>query len=267
MKSHRLPGAAVCGLCLCLCLTFGIASFAVAEGGGVQLSVEPRSIAIAAGYDGTRVVATGAIPDGSEAILRFVGASCDLHLKERGKVFGIMWMNLDSLTFRGVPSVCLVSSATDFDRIAAMTDSGSGTVKSLRLAGIGQSARIEAGDADRDGLLDEFLKLKKHEGLYRESVGDITYGPVKDGMKTFRAEIPIPSRLTPGSYMVELAAIGKNGIVAEAHQGIDVQLTGFPALLSKLAFDHAALYGILATLIALVSGLAIGMVFQAKGAH
>jgi hypothetical protein len=228
------------------------------------MAVEPNGIHIGALYNGTTLTATGSIPADSEAIIRFVGASCDLHMKKTGKVGGIMWMGLDSLTFKGAPSVCLVSSAVDFDRLAA---AGGASIGPLRLSGLEGSVRIEANGDDHKGAFDEFLKLKQREGLYKEVPGIIKYGAVSDGQKSFRAGIPIPSRLTPGSYSLELAAVRNGKVVAHVEQPVTVNLTGFPALLAGLAFKLPALYGVLATIIALLTGLAIGAVFQGKGAH
>ena len=56
-------------------------------------------------------------------------------------------------------------------------------------------------------------------------------------------------------------------VIARAEQPLAVNLVGFPALLSRLAFGHSLLYGILATLIALLAGLGIGLIFQSRGAH
>jgi len=98
-------------------------------------------------------------------------------------------------------------------------------------------------------------------------IGNITYGPASDGKRSFTAEIPIPSRLSPGAYLVELIAVRDGSIIARAEQPVTANLVGFPALLSNLAFGHAALYGILATVMAVLAGLAIGIVFQSRGAH
>jgi len=232
------------------------------------MTVTPGLLHIGTFYDGTSLHVEGTVPAESQVVLRFVGASCELHMRERGKVLGVMWMNLDSLIFRGVPSVCLVSSALAFDKLA-----GSGgpeqqeDFKSLELSGIQAEAQVESNGLDRRVAFEEFLKLKRGEGLYREMVGNVAYGPASNGRKTFEADIPIPSRLTPGAYQVELAAISQGKIIARTQQPVTVDLVGFPALLSRLAFDHAALYGVLATVIAILAGLAIGMVFQSKGAH
>jgi hypothetical protein len=229
-----------------------------------RMTVEPQAINIGALYNGTTLTANGSLPADSEAIVRFMGTACELHMKVRGKVGGIMWMNLDSITFKGVPSVCLVSSAVDLNRLEA---NGGASIRVLRLSGLKGSFMIEGNGGGHENAFEEFLKLKQKEGLYREMFGNISYGSASEGQKTFRAEVPIPSRLSPGAYMVELDAVRNGEVIARAEQPVTVSLVGFPALLAGLAFGHSALYGILATIIALLAGLGIGLVFQGRGGH
>jgi hypothetical protein len=230
----------------------------------VQMTVEPQAISIGALYNGTTLTAKGSLPADSEAIVRFMGTSCDLHMKQRGKVGGLVWMNLDSITFKGAPSVCLVSSAVDFTRLEA---NGGVSIRTLRLSGLKGSVQIEASGGGHENAFEELLKLKQKEGLYREMLGNISYESASQGQKGFLAQVPIPSRLSPGDYVVELDAVRNGEVIARAEQPVTVSLVGFPALLAGLAFGHSALYGILATIIALLAGLAIGLVFQSRGAH
>jgi len=232
-----------------------------------QLAVNPQLIEIGAFFNGTTLTATGVVPSDSQVVVRFLGATCDLHMKQKGRVFGVMWMNLDSLIFRGIPSVCIVNAAENLEGLAQKTGVQGPAVEGLRLSGLKEKAQIETNGGDQAEAFAELIKLKNSEGLYRESSGNISYGEAANGQRSFRAEIAIPSRLLPGDYVVELVAVNGDGIVARAERPVTVKLVGFPALLARLAFDHAALYGVLATVIALLAGLAIGMVFDSKGAH
>lgn len=245
-----------------LLLLSGAPAFATES---ITMTVTPGELKIDAFYDGTSVSVSGTAPSDSHVVLRFVGATCDLHMKERGKVFGVMWMNLDSLVFKNVPSVCLVSSAVDLKSLEGNGDQFA--IKNLGLAGIKDSARVDSNGFDRKTALEELLRLKQGEGLYRETVGNVSYGPATGATRTFSATIPIPSRLTPGDYLVEAVAIGSGQIVARSQEPVKVTLVGFPAMLARLAFGHSALYGVLATVTAILAGLAIGLVFQSKGAH
>ena len=44
-------------------------------------------------------------------------------------------------------------------------------------------------------------------------------------------------------------------------------MVGFPAMLMKLAHQQAALYGILAVVIAIVTGFIMGILFKGKTEH
>jgi hypothetical protein len=44
-------------------------------------------------------------------------------------------------------------------------------------------------------------------------------------------------------------------------------MVGFPAMLTTLAYEHGATYGILAVIIAIMTGFAIGFLFKGGGGH
>lgn len=242
---------------------FCTSAFAAEE--QVNFQVQPDSIIIDALYNGTTLTVTGNIPADSEVVARFVGTSTDLHMKEKGKVFGLLWMNLESLTFKNVPNICIVCTSKD---LKDGTSSPNPALQELELSGLKSSVQVEsAANIDPQKDIEELVKLKQGEGLYRELAQKLTYEASSPGMKTFKTTIPVPSRLSPGNYIVEVAAVRSDEIVARASMPVNAALTGFPALLSTLAFGNGAMYGILATVIAVLAGLGIGLVFQSKGAH
>jgi uncharacterized membrane protein YraQ (UPF0718 family) len=44
-------------------------------------------------------------------------------------------------------------------------------------------------------------------------------------------------------------------------------MVGFPAWLAALAYEHGAAYGVLAVVIAIVTGFAMGFIFKGGGGH
>jgi uncharacterized protein (TIGR02186 family) len=238
-------------------------SFQAFAEGSAKLEVGSSNIDIGTFYNGTALKVTGTVPDDSEAVLRFIGKPSELHMKEKGKAMGLLWMNLNSLVFRDVPDVFLVSSSSSFsvspDREAVMNTIG---LSSLRKA-IG----VEAEKTDKTLAVNELIRLKQQEGLYRETSGNVSYIPGTGGQKNFAADIAIPSRLVPGEYSVELSVVRNGQVVASEIQPVSASFSGFPKLMSGIAFGNSLLYGVLATVIAIFSGFAIGMVFQSKGAH
>ncbi len=250
---------------LLACLTL-VASAGRAEQ-PMKTTITPQAISIGAFYDGTHVKAEGLIPADSQAIIRITGYSGDLHLKQKGKALGLLWMNLNTLTFENVPSVYLLYVPGTFEEML-QSNSAIDPVSQLTLASLEKQIQISPESGNKDQLYAEFLKLKKSEGLYAVHKDSIHYSDTNDGVKSFEADLIIPSRIKPGEYTLDLYAVKDGQITARKSLDLPVKLVGFPAMLSSLAFQHGALYGILATLVALFAGLLMGFFFSgAKAGH
>lgn len=245
---------------LALFLLLALALPAAAQAAEVEFRMTPSSITIDTFYNGTSLSVEGAVPEGSGVVLRFSGAPEAVAMKEKGKALGLLWMNMNTLHFAGVPKVFLVESSIPLKDLGAV----GGT---LGLGGLTDKIGIEPASADRATLLPELVKLKQSEGLYREAVGAVTLGEKSGGLQTFKAKLAVPSRLSPGSYTVEVFAVKDGTVVGQSSQPMEVQMVGAPAFLADLAFNHALWYGVLASIIAIIAGLGIGLVFQSKGAH
>lgn len=227
---------------------------------GVDLNVTPADIAVHAFYNGTTVAVEGTVPEGAQVVLRFTGLPEEVSMKRKGKALGLLWMNMDTLHFANVPKVCLIESS------APLTDMGQAG-QALGLEGVVEDIRLDPVPADRAALLSEVLKLKRREGLYRQGTGSVVLGEASGGQRTFKASVAIPSRLSPGGYAMEVFAVRDGKVVAQAAKAVDVNLTGVTAMMADLAFNHDAWYGVLASIIAILAGLGIGLVFQSKEPH
>jgi uncharacterized protein (TIGR02186 family) len=227
----------------------------------MTMTASPTNILMGARFDGVTLKASGTIPAGSDVILRFTGAPEELHLRKKGKVFGLLWMNTGKVVLNNVPRIFLVESSRSFDQLGA-------AATPFQLASLKSSIKVEEGASSGDvDVIHELLLLKKNDGLYTETTGGIHLGPDTGATRTFAAEIAIPSAVAPGHYNIEAVAVKDGVVVGQQATDVEAKLIGFPAWLSKMAFNNGLLYGILATVIAVVSGLAIGLVFQSKGAH
>ena len=66
---------------------------------------------------------------------------------------------------------------------------------------------------------------------------------------------------------MRLSVIQDGKLVEQQTETIKVNMVGFPAAMASLAFNHAALYGLIAVLIAIVVGFLMGFMFKDKGGH
>ena len=225
---------------------------------GLDFTLGQATIDMDLFYNGTSVAVDGWAPEGSQVVVRFIGQIGEATMKRKGKVMGLLWMNKDTLHFSNMPAVCLVESS------APLTELGRSGEK-LGLAEVAESIAIEPASADRTMLLPELLKLKKSEGLYREDAGVVRLADAKDGRRAFSAQIRVPSRLRAGDYSVEVFAVRNGAVVAQGAKPIAARLAGAPAFVADLAFNHGLWYGILASVIAILAGLAVGQIFKGKG--
>lgn len=228
---------------------------------GFNLTTVPEKILIGAQYSGMKLQIKGTAPAGSGVILRFTGAPATMHLREKGKVFNLLWMNIGTVTLANAPQVCIIDSSRP------LTEMGR-TAAAYSLDGLVAAIEVEEGaDTESIDVHKEFLALKKGEGLYSQTEQGVLMGPQEGDLVPFTASLAIPSALRPGEYHVEAVAIRDNKVVGDTTTTISAEMVGFPAWLNQMAFQRSLLYGVLATVIALFSGLVIGLVFQSKGAH
>jgi uncharacterized protein (TIGR02186 family) len=244
-------------------LTLGISLGAVSTPAraALQVKVAPGAIAIDTFYNGDRLLVSGQLPEDCEAVVRVIGERSDLRLKKKGKVGGILWMNLDTVTFNNLPSVLIVQTAKDFrEMLGAHPENTAGW--KLGLESLEETTAIVPQPTDKITLFKELLKLKEEEGLYAVSSQGLHYQEASGGWKSFEVGIPIAPRFPPGKYTVEVYALRGGEVVDQDTQPLEVKLVSFPGMLAALAFQHSALYGVCAVVIAIMAGLLTGILFS-----
>lgn len=254
MRTYTAPLLAALLLVLCVALP------APAPAQDATLTVTPARIDMGTNFDGRTLKVEGTAPEGSDVVLRFTGAADELHLREKGKVFGLLWMNVGTVGFENVPKVMLVESSKPFGELGPAAEPFS-------LESLMRVIEVkEAGAAELDfDPAAELLLLKEREHLFRQTEGAVSLGAAKDGMRSFSAEIAVPSSLAPGQYTVQAVALSGDKIVGQAQVPVTAKLVSLPRWLHDLAFNHGTLYGILATVIAILAGFIIGLIFKDKG--
>jgi uncharacterized protein (TIGR02186 family) len=235
--------------------------------GGIKAHLTPEAVDVGTFFNGTKVYVSGDVSRDSEVVVRLWGMRRDVALKKKGKVLGLLWMNLGGVTIHDAPSMYLVSIPKDLAAIAK-TQPNKWEELGFGFAALEKEINISSPPAEREAIFKEFLKLKKSEGLYAIETGSISFTEENSGGKSFKAVLEIPPRVTPGKYTVEIFAVKDGSVAASTTAELQVKQVGFPAFVSNLAFKHGALYGLLATIIAIVAGLLMGVIFKGeKGAH
>ena len=227
-------------------------------------AIEPKEIQIGSFFHGQNVSVRVIIPHQSDLALRVLGPREDLKLMKKGWVGGL-WMNVEQVTFEKIPNVYLLWTSPNLSAMG-----GKQWLQDLKLDYLTQLSDCLPGKSleEKKFLIQELIKLKNHDNLYNIFEGTIRNKPLEKGLEIqAEATLHLPAKIYPGVYTLELITFkdGKGTLLRS--YPLKVQLSGFPAILFNLATQRGLLYGVLATAIATLSGLLIGIFFSAKGSH
>jgi uncharacterized protein (TIGR02186 family) len=221
----------------------------------VDLRAEPGTIPIGLWYDGSEVRLTADVPPGMPVAILLEGKYAPLELKKKGKVWGVLWMNVGDLTYDEVPDAYILATSAPLRDLADEA--------TLAHAGIGYPALALAAGGDA-AFFGEVIKLQEHDGLFSQSEGTVKLQPT-GGRSHVEATLPLHAHLPAGEYSIRLIGFDHGTPRCLGSTGVKLEASGVAKQLRALAMEQGLLYGITAVIVALVAGLATGLVFG-KGA-
>jgi hypothetical protein len=235
---------------------------ALAQGASPDLQVTPDLVEIGAWFRGHAVTASAMIPKGSEAVIEVVGQAAEEHLMRKSRRGGL-WMNVGEIEFHQAPSLYLVMSTNPKLVEAAAPEAPWGfAALSRRISLWGPIT-----DQEKPEFFQQFLRLKESENLYASFKDPVKKSRAASDLVPIKAEFRLPTNVKPGAYQVCLSVVQEGQVLARNCSELQVKMVGFPALLSTLAYEHSATYGILAVVIAIITGFAMGYLFKGGGGH
>ncbi|MGQ9688207.1 MAG: TIGR02186 family protein [Desulfobaccales bacterium] len=258
---------AVCGSKLTKLVWLGLLAAVLAVPAGAEaladnLQVSPNRVDIGAFFRGAEVEVKGALPAGAEAVVEVRGTTIQQTLRRLGRRWGL-WMTVGEIEVDQAPNLYLVlSSAPKIPEL-------SGAPTPWGLASLKSQVRLQGALApeENDRFLKEFLELKISEDLYKTLPGAICISNSPGGGAAFQGAFQLPAKVPPGPYQVRLSVLEDGRLLEQKTAEFTVKMVGFPALFASLAYEHAALYGVLAVLIAIATGFIMGFLFKGRTEH
>lgn len=211
-------------------------------------------IAITAGFSGTDVLLFGATEGEGDVIVILRGPELPVVVRRKTRALAI-WVNTERIVFTGAPAFYRVAASRPLEEITtpALRARHQIGIDQLRLVPERPLTPVKLNNF-REGL----LRNKVREGLYSDEVGKVSFlGP-----RLFRTKINLPANVPPGSYTVEVLLVRNQQVVAAQTTPMFVSKTGIGAEVFDFAHRHAAVYGLLAVLMAASAGWAAGTVFR-----
>jgi pyruvate, water dikinase len=225
--------------------------------GGVVASVEPSRILAGTAYDGATLQVEGSVGEHSHVAIRVMGPPEHHVFNRRDKIAGFMWAGVEHVTFHNAPSLYAVFTSA---ALFSMADQKERTRLRLGYDTLEAGMEVEGTSVAKDLMVEQFVHLKEHEGLYSLAPGAVHLTDPVDGRRSFHVAVPIPAAEPPGD--IEVAVFELTDGVAGDSRIVHVPLAwvGMPGYLHTLAHQNGTVYGFLAVIIALVTGFATDLV-------
>jgi uncharacterized protein (TIGR02186 family) len=237
-----------------VCLIVAALTVSSARAQPLVFDLSSHLIAITTGFSGTELLLFGATEGEGDVIVTLRGPETTTVVRKKSRVAGI-WINTERMAFTGVPAFYRVASSRPVDQVAppALRARHQIGFENLRLAPPSDRPAHEV-QVFRAGL----LRNQEARGLYASEIGRVTFlGP-----RLFRTRVVLPANVPPGAYTAEVLLVRNGQVIAAQTTPMFVSKVGLGADVYEFAHRHAALYGILAILLAVLSGWGAGVAFR-----
>ena len=215
-------------------------------------------------YHGSTVSIAGEADPGVDLVIKLTDRAGHQVMKQKGKVGGLLWMNVGVLNFEHTPNFYAVHSTRKLEDILSP-----GEMEKYTLGYPALEKQVEvtpvADEAEKIKWFGEFVKYKEASKVYVSTYGKITTTATNDGHLGYYILTDWPYQASPGDYLVTVYAVKNGKVVEQAESKVNVEQVGTVKTLATMAKSSAAFYGILSVGIALGAGFGVGMVFRKGG--
>ncbi len=246
------PAAASLGLVVACLLVPGTAP----KANTLVADLSDHLVAISTGFAGADVLLFGATEGTGDVVVIVRGPDRAVVVHRKSRVLGV-WANTAQMTFDRVPSFYAIASSR-----LPLAEVAPSTVLARREMGL-DNLRLDLPRAKaspnvaaewRTGL----IRNHQRDGLYQTEVGHVTFL----GNRLFRAEFELPANVPTGEYKVEVVLLQDGRVVEAQTTPLMVEKIGAEAWVYDFAYQHSALYGLIAILVALMAGWVAHLAFR-----
>ncbi|WP_282604687.1 TIGR02186 family protein [Pelagibius sp. Alg239-R121] len=212
-------------------------------------------IAITTGFSGASVLLFGATEEAGDIVVIVRGPSYPVLMHRKSRVAGI-WINTASMTIENVPGFYAIASSRPLEEITGepVRRRHQMGVEYLPIAPPPAKASPNIAEQWKSGL----IRNQQRSGLFPQEIGQVSFL----GRRLFRTRIVLPANVPTGTYLVEVFHLQDGRVVSAQTTPLSVSKIGVEAEIFDFAQNRAALYGVIAILVALVAGWLGHVVFR-----
>lgn len=239
---------------LLLALTANLPTPVGANEAPLLVDISPQVIEVNSSFSGTTIILFGVKSLPGDIIITLRGPEAPIMVRRKRRVAGI-WINRDSVAFRGVPQFYALASSRPINVILDINGLNRNQIGSDHiLLNTIWSRTSEEVSAFRKAV----RRARTEEELYAPFIGEVVI--IDDSL--FRATLILPANLPIGEYVAQTLLVRDNEVLSQRESHLTVKKSGISAEIYNFAKGHGALYGLLAIAAALVAGWVGGVAFR-----
>jgi pyruvate,water dikinase len=223
---------------------------------GAFASIEPTRISAGSFYDGASIIVRGSVDEDSQVAIRVIGPPEHRSFNRRAKIGGAIWGGVEHVTFEHAPSLYAVYTSAALGVVARPAVRGQ---LHLGYETLEPRMVVKGTSVAKMDMVEQFVRLKESEGLYRVAPGAVSLEDVENGRRAFQIAMALPDTATPGDIEVAVYEFHDGSVVGEVTERVSLQRVGMPALLFRLAHEHAVSFGLLAVLALVATGVGVDL--------
>jgi len=213
-------------------------------------------------YHGSTVSVKGVSDPNKDLIIKITSDEGQQALREKGKLGGLLWMNVGELKIDHVPNIYFLHSTKDIEDILSRDEINKHVIGYPALKN--HVAMNASDEAEKDKWFNEFIKYKEFSKLYGTTTGQISLTEGK-GTQNYYILTQWPYQAPPGNYTVTVYAVKDRKVVETATSNVVVEQVGVVKELANIAKNNAAEYGFISIFAALSAGFGVAMIFRKNG--
>lgn len=211
-------------------------------------------VAVTTGFVGTDLLLFGATNGEGDVVVVVRGPEQRDIVRRKERVAGI-WVNRQQFPFTEIPAFYSVASSRPLQEIA---DSPLLARHQIGLEYLQFNPGEVAPEAVTTAFRDALIRNKQRLGVFHDRLGKVRFV----APRLFRTDVHLPSNVPTGTYTVTVYLIRDGEVRSAQTTPLVVSKIGIGARVFEFAHQHAAIYGVLAILMALFAGWLAGVIFR-----
>jgi len=227
--------------------------FAVAEDKLItQLASD--HVDITAHFTGEEILVFGAIANKGDVIIKVTSPAQSVAMSQKVRS-GPIWLDSGNITVKNTPGIMYLLSSRPISQIVAPQELEK---YGLSLASGLEGSMVEGSTQGMEAWREAFLRLKQSKLYYKEFDNAVSVV----GDRLFFAKLTLPAKLPLGEYVLDTYLVRDGKVSAHQLSKLEVRQVQSELWVSNFAHQNPWLYGVSFTLLAIIIGLALGILLR-----